>query len=905
MKQPRRFSIVYLVISLFAAALRAQSPDPGANHGAAALRRDLLRLRTTASFLQITAHPDDEDGGLLTLLARGRGVRTGLVSLTRGEGGQNKIGTELFDELGLTRTEELLASTAYYGVSLSFTRAVDYGYSKTLSEALSKWRFADRDGGPVVEDLVRAIRRFRPEVLVARFSGTPRDNHAHHQASAILARKAFAEAGRADAFPELVREGLAPWQPRKLYIGILRANEEWTVSENVGAYDPLLGRSYSQLAWEGLAHQRTQGVGQVRPDPGPRTVYYKRIDGTPLAAVGPDGKVENPFHEGAAKAEGGFFDGLDETLPGIGKRMGGREGDAFAADLTRLDGAASEAVRKFDAARPEASAEPLALGLKIARELRRRIGSLPASTAGRGEAAFLLDRKVEDFEAALNDSLSLALLARVEPEKDPGSPFPGFRFAVETVRTAAAGEAFPVSVTLVNRSPLAVKLLPAEILAPAGWKVDPEAPSPSGELGAGASARFVFRARVAPDAPSTAPFWHRRGVEESLYDVDDPSLIGSPRPAFPLTARARYEFAGTEGVLSATVVTRTIDPLRGELPRDLAVEPAVSVRVRPPLAIVPLAGAGERIVPLELEVTSHSAGKQDGNVRISPPPGWKSPAPGAYSLEKENDTARIAANLPVPKGAKEGAYLLTASAGPYGQTLDILEHPDIAPAYFLKKAAAKVEVVDVVVPENLTIGYVRGPEDSIPEFLQQLGIHVVFLSPEDLEKGNLAAFPTIVAGPRAYDVRDDLKRFHARLMEYVRNGGRLVVQYNTNVRTFREFPFPATFSPDTRRITVEDSPVEILHPDDRVWNFPNRITARDFDGWVQERGLYFPDQWSNDYVPLVKMQDPGEEPLLGGTLVAHPGKGTYIYTALSWFRELPEGVPGAIRIFVNLISPER
>ncbi len=907
MKQLRRFSfrIFSSVLSvLFASVLLAQAPDPGADHGPAALHRDLLRLRTTASFLQVTAHPDDEDGGLLTLLSRGRGVRTGLVSLTRGEGGQNKIGSELFDELGLTRTEELLASVAYYDVALFFTRSVDYGFSKTLSEALQKWRFSEPDGGPIVEDLVRVIRRFRPEVLAARFSGTQRDNHAHHQASAVLARKAFADAGDPAKFPELTRQGLVPWQPRKLYIGVLRANEEWTVSEDVGAYDALLGQSPSQLAWEGLAHQRTQGVGQVRPDPGSRVVYYKRIDGTPFAAVGPDGKVENPLHEGTARPESGFFDGLDETLPGIAKR-GGRADGALSADLERLDGEAREAMRQFDATRPEACAETLARGLKLARSIRGRVDSLPISDSARQEIAFLLDEKVAGFQDALNDSLSLILIARVEPEKEPGSPFPGFRFAVDTMRVAVSGESFPVSVTLISRSSQPVKPVGAEIVAPPGWKIESDKAIPGDNLSANAPAKAMFRVRVAEAAPPTAPYWHRRSVEESVYEVSEPRRIGDPRPEFPLTARVRYEYAGTEAALSGIVVTRVVDTLRGELPRDVAVEPALSLRVRPPLAIVPLGQAGERRIPIEVEVINHALEKREGILRLEAPPGWPAPEGRPFSLSRENDSTRIGIELSVPKGAREGVYSLKAASDAYHQTLDVLEHPDIAPAYFLKPAEAKIEVVDVVVPQGLTIGYVRGPEDSIPEFLQQLGIRVVFLSPEDLEKGNLSAFPTIVTGPRAYDVRDDLRRFHSRLMDYVEKGGRLVVQYNTSVRSFREFPFPASFAPDTLRITVEDSPVEILHADDAVWNFPNKITPRDFDGWVQERGLYFPQKWSDDYVALVKMQDPGEEPLLGGTLEAHPGKGTYIYTALSWFRELPEGVPGAIRIFVNLISPSK
>ena len=643
----------------------------------------------------------------------------------------------------------------------------------------------------------------------------------------------------------------------------------------------------------------------MRPDPGSRTVYYERIDGTPLAAVGPDGKIENPFREGPAKPEKDFFDGLDETLPGLEKRLGSRAGKTLAGELDRLEVTAEEAIRRFDATHPEACAEPLARGLTLAREIRGQIDSGPASSEDRSEAAFLLDEKIAEFQNALNDSLSLTLFARVEPEKEPGSPFPGFRFAVDTMKVAVAGESLPVSVTLVNRSSLSLKLVSAEVLAPADWKTDPETLFPPGSLGSNASARSVFRVRVASPSPSTAPFWHRRTVDDPLYEVDDPRLTGNPRPAYPMTARVHYDFAGTNAFITQAVVTRTIDTLRGELPRDLAVEPAVSVRVRPPLAIVPLSKAGERSVAVELELTNHAAGKQEGQLRLAPPAGWKAPEPEAFSLEKENDAERLAAALSVPKGAKEGTYVLKASAGPFDQTLDILEHPDIAPSYFLKPAEAKIEVVDVVVPENLTIGYVRGPEDSIPEFLQQLGIRVVFLSPEDLEKGDLSAFPTIVTGPRAYDVRDDLRRYHRRLMDYVRNGGRLVVQYNTNVRSFREFPFPASFSPETRRITVEDSPVEILHPENAIWNFPNRITLADFNGWVQERGLYFPAQWSSDYTPLVQMRDPGEEPLLGGTLIAHPGKGTYIYTALSWFRELPEGVPGAIRIFVNLISPSK
>ncbi len=907
MKRRSRFLILLSALGAWAAA-SAQTPDPSADHGAAALKRSLLEVSTTASFLQVTAHPDDEDGGLLTLLSRGRGVRVGLVTLTRGEGGQNKIGPELFDELGVTRTEELLASDRYYGVSQFFTRAVDYGFSKTLSEALSKWRFAEPDGGPVVADLVRVIRRFRPDVLVARFSGTRRDGHAHHEASSILARQAFAEAGDPTRFPEQIREGLAAWKPKKLYVGIIRANEDWTVVEDVGAYDPLLGASYAQLAWQGLSHQRTQGVGQVQPDPGSRPVYYRRIDGTPAAAVlDAEGRVETPYHEGRVPAEKGFFDGIDTSLPSIAARLGAEEAKApfLRPGLAALAREIGEAAGAFDAARPERCAAPLARALSEIEPLIAKLDAAPISAAAGHDARFLLEIKRDQLRTALNRALSLALVARIEPEKEPGSPFPGFRFAVATARVAVPGGSYPVSVALSNRSSEDLKIIGAEIAAPAGWKVATEDAAPP-EAAGGQTARAKFRVSVAGDAAFTAPFWHRDSVDDPLYAVDDPRLIGDPLPSFPLHARVRYAYAGAENTIETVVETRTIDPLRGEIPRPLAVEPALSVRTMPPLAVVPLSRLGREAVPLEVDVAGNAEGARRGSVSLDAPAGWPKPPARPFSLSPDGRSATARFSLEVPAGTRPGMYRVRATADGENHTLDFLEHPDIGPFYFVKPAESRVEILDLSVPEGLSIGYVRGAEDSIPEFLQQLGIRVHLLSAEDLEKGNLSAYPTIVTGPRAYDVRDDLRRASGRLLAFVKNGGRLVVQYNSNVRAFDEgdwFPHPAKFPERNERVTVEDSPVEILSPEDPIWNRPNRITLADFDGWVQERGLYFLGEWSPDWKPLLSMHDPGEPPLRGGLLTTTLGKGTYVFTAESWFRELPEGVPGAIRIFVNLISP--
>lgn len=906
-----------LLFLLLAAAPRisAQTPDPLADHGSAALRQSLLRLSTTASLLQVTAHPDDEDGGLLTLLARGRGVRTGLVTLTRGEGGQNKIGPELFDQLGITRTEELLASGRFYAIQQFFTRAVDYGFSKTLAEALQKWHFADSDGGPVVEDVVRAIRTFRPEVFVARFNGTPKDGHAHHQASSIIARKAFEESGDPTKFPEQIREGLLPWQPRKLYIGNLWRTKDWTVTEDAGAYDPLLGMSYAQLAWQGLSRQRTQGVGQVAPDAGSRPVFYKRIDGTPLARVlNADGKIEPPIQEDPTEPrEEGFFAGLDESLPGIADRLdaSGSRVPRLREDLDRLASTAAEALAAFRAEEPDRSAPALARGLGLVASLAHRVEQAGGPPEARASALFLLRIKEEQFREALNLSLSLDLQALVEPDKEPGSPFPGFRFAVETMRVAVPGSSFPVSATIVNRSRSAVKVRRLELVAPPGWRSEVSSEPSRATLKTNESARALFRVTVAPDATAATPYWHRDTVEDSVYRVDEARLIGMPLPDFPLRARVTYEYSGVVNSAEAIVNTRMIDSLRGEIKRELVVEPALSVRVTPSLAVVPLSHVAEDKVPVEVEVSNNATDRRQGVVRVDVPAGWRITEKRPFALAHERDGEKLEFTVTPAPGTREGVYRMTALAetpapsGTYDRALDFLDHPDIGSFYDLLPAAVKVAVVDVRLPKSLRLGYVAGAEDSIPAVLTQLGVDLHFLSAEDLEKGDLSRYQTIVTGPRAYDVREDLRRCNPRLLAYVKAGGRLLVQYNSNTRALNAgnyLPFPATFPASNARITVEDSPVEMLEPANPLWNEPNRITPRDFDGWVQERGLYFLGEWSADYAPLLSLRDPGEEPLKGGLLVARYGKGTYIFTGLSWFRQLPEGVPGAIRIFANLIS---
>ncbi|HET7453363.1 MAG TPA: NEW3 domain-containing protein, partial [Thermoanaerobaculia bacterium] len=476
---------------------------------------------------------------------------------------------------------------------------------------------------------------------------------------------------------------------------------------------------------------------------------------------------------------------------------------------------------------------------------------------------------------------------------------------VETARVAVPGGSYPVSVTLANRSARDLRVAGAEISAPAGWRVEQTTPAPA-DVPAGGTARALFRVTAPAEPAFTVPYWRRDSVEDAIYTVDDPTRIGDALPPFPLEARIRYAFGGADGAIGTTVQTRTIDPLRGEIARDLAIEPGVSVRTSPPLAVVPLARLGRGGVPVEVEVSPNAGAGKGGTVSLDVPPGWPKPAPQTFSIPPDAPSASVHFDLAVPRGTRAGLYRVRADADGESRTLEFLDHPDLAPFYFVKPAETRVEVLDLAVPPDLSIGYVRGAEDTIPEFLQQLGIRVHLLGAEELEKGNLSAYPTIVTGPRAYDVRADLRAANGRLLDYVRAGGRLVVQYNSGTRALNAgnyFPYPAKFPDDNARVTVEDSPVEMLAPEDRIWSSPNRITPRDFDGWVQERGLYFLGEWATQYTPLLSMHDPDEPPLRGGLLTARFGKGTYIFTAESWFRELPEGVPGAIRIFVNLITP--
>jgi len=855
--------------------------------GAAGLKLTLRRLQTTARLMQTVAHPDDEDGGMLTLEARGKGVSTVLMTLTRGEGGQNKLGSNLFDALGVLRTLELLASDRYYGVEQRFSRVADFGYSKTPEETFQKWQGHDI----ALADMVRVIRTFRPDVLVARFSGTDRDGHGHHQASAILTKEAFRAAGDPKRFPEQMAEGLEPWQPKKLYIGNVcgfgamtcdAAN--YTLRLNTGVVDPVLGASYIQFAMEGLRHQQSQGAANWTVEPGDRFTYYKLVDSVVDSPKDKDGHEQD------------FFDGIDTTLPGLASRLGEEEKKvpwlrpALVEIKSKIDEAAVDAN-----ANPTTAAEPLRATYRIVHEAIIKLVNSPLSALAIKDVRLRLEATENEIEKAeaLSAGLSLHVIVDAPIGSSPEDAFvavPGQTFEITATRMVTAEKSTPTSMRLN---------------LPDGW----EAKILSNQSSDGkAVARFkVF---VPPTAQPRRPYWQRDDPEaEALNTIDDPQYQGLPFA--PPVFNAETNISNRVGeVLTADCMVRFKDPSGAIAERPLAVVPQFSVALEPGEQVVPASDRKELTV--RVGVSSSAAGAPDGMLRLELPEGWKSePRELPVHLLNRGDKKDLVFKLfpgSLREGRTEVRAVLEAGSKRYAEGYTLVTRDDLGAAYYYQPAMQRISIVDVKVPKDLKVGYVMGAGDEIPTVLQQIGMDVTLIPAEKLGSEDLRRFQTIVLGIRAYDTQKDVVANNKRLLDFVQAGGRLVVQYNTlgytaaagDFNSGKFTPYPATLS--RARVSVEEAPVAILDPANPIFHSPNEITQKDFAGWVQERGLYFMSQWDPQFTPLLESHDPSEGEQKGGLLVAHYGKGTYIYTGYAFFRQLPAGVPGAVRLFVNLIS---
>ena len=877
-------AIGMLVAIAWLAPLGAQVRSPY-SEGAAGLIQKLQRLTTTASAMHTGAHPDDEDSALLARLARGDHARVAYLSLNRGEGGQNVLGPEFYEALGVIRTEELLQARALDGAQQFFTRVVDFGYTVNMPETERKWGGRDVP----LADMVRVIRMYRPLVVASRFSGTPADGHGNHQLAGALTPLAVKAAADVTLFPDQIAEGLRPWQVRKLYVGMRFGPNQPdlpTLTLPTGLLDHVLGRTYAQIAAEGRSQHKTQEMGSALLH-GPQSTGLRLVDSVVPA-------VDN---------EQSVFDGIDVSIPGIATLAQLPPG-SLATALATMATAAQEALDSVDVRAPARILPTLARGLKAARDARTAAAALAAPAAARADATFLLEQEIREFEEAILHASGVHIEA------------------LATSETIVPGGQASISVRafVPDQVPVTVGALTLDL--PQGWSQTPLAESPQFG-GRGFMARFLreqparqasFAVTAAATAPLTQPYWlespqdgraptpaEERG-DVYLWRAAGPALVPFAPPM--ATGRVQLTVAGIELPVEVPVQFRIIDPVRGELRRAFAVVPPLSVHLSPAMDVVSLDRAGKaRQVSVRVESLAPSA--QSGTVSLQLPDGWTAqPRQVPFSVEQAGQSATASFTVEAPAGVKQGTYLLTALAtvggrDPYASALRTIAYPHIQTHRIYQPARLDLRLVDVKVAP-VTLGYIMGTGDQVPEGLRRLGVPVTLLTPEDVASGDLSRFDTIMVGVRASEVRPDFVANHGRLLDYVRNGGTMIVQEQHEVYAQKNLPpFPAEIG---SRVTDEEAPVTILVPTHPVFTTPNRITGDDFLHWRQERNAYGFVKFDAQYTPLLESHDPWDTEQKGGLVYARIGKGHYVYSAYSWFRELPEGVPGAYRLVANLVS---
>ncbi|HEX5432415.1 MAG TPA: PIG-L family deacetylase [Bryobacteraceae bacterium] len=845
--------------------------------GEVEIRQSLERLNTLGHVMMIGAHPDDDREVLLAYLALGRHVRTAYLSLTRGEGGQNLIGPEQGDELGIIRTQELLASRHIDGAEQYFTRAIDFGFSKTAAETLSKW-----PRQKVLADIVWNIRRFRPDVIVLCFTGTPRDGHGHHQASAILGKEAFTDAADPSKFPEQLAY-VQPWQAKRLMenpFGLTdeQRKTEQPISVDVGEFSPELGYSFGEIGGMSRSTNRSQGQGSAQ---------RRGTQKTELITVGGD------------KAKKDLFDGIDITwnrIPG---------GAPVGAIL-------KQALDSFVPAHPEALLPALA-------QARPEIAALAQSTKDP-----LATEKLKE----LDETMALASGLFLEAQADQFQATPGSNLRV--------------GITALLRSPTQVTLAGVKLTgiegAPA-LNMTPKA------LANNEPSQYTLNVRIPENEPYSQPYWLRSPKDGTIYSVPKQQDVGNPENAPVLEAQFSVHLAGVNIELTRPVQHRYLDPVYGELIRPLAIVPPVAIDLTEH-SLVFADGSPRKIdVPVRSNV-----GKTAGDVHLEVPAGWKvQPESRHFQLAAANEETTLEFELTPPAKAAQGRLLAVAQVGNrrVDTGTEVLQYPHFPAQTLFPKAEASLVRADIrTLSKN--IGYVMGAGDQVPAALRQIGCNVTLLSASDLSRGDLSRFDAIVTGVRAWNTRADLRANYQRLFDYASNGGTLVVQYNRaagrggpgpgrgrggrgrggrggpaaapgngrgqgsapvaaapranagDALLAHVGPYPIHISND--RVTVEEAPVAFPHPRLALLHTPNEITSADFNGWIQERGLNFADKWDSKYESVLASHDPGEKPLQGGMLYTRYGKGAYVFSSYSWFRELPAGVPGAYRIFANMLS---
>ena len=891
------------------------------DRGADGLWQTLRKLHTRASVMMIVAHPDDEDGGMLTLESRGAGARVAMLTLTRGEGGQNAMSSETYDELGLIRTNELLRADEFSGTEQYWSRVADYGFSKTIDEAFEKWGH-DR----VLYDVVRAVRLNRPLVITAVFSGNVTDGHGHHQVSGEMAQEVFKAAGGRNVFPDQIAAGLRPWSPLKVYARIPGfsigkdgahktmfdyatgkssplhlhdyVNNRWiddTPATNVvipeGTFDPVLGRSYVQMSREGWSEQKSQNGGGNPPLPGPFEVDYHRYGS----------RVETKDQESS------FFDGIDVSLLGIATLA---HGDTqFLKDgLREIDRHVSRALYAYIPSDPSKIVPDLRDGYLKTQQLIDAVNASSLTADDKANIDHELNIKLAQFNTALAESLGLQVNAMVTPKlQTDRNPFAGGS-AEMTFLHATPGMDFNVRLHVTS----------AESWTPGGklrlaktWLVTPEGENwpverVGGPIAASASAAdILFKLEIPSRAATTRPYFSRPSIEQPYYNIDDKRWLNRSFAPYPVEGWAEFNYDGVP--IRVGQVVQTVHWMHGQgaVYEPLVVLPQISVNIGAGAGVVPL---GSKSFPLTVTLGNEQQSVADGELHLELPDGWTADPPKARFHLPVNDPATVTFTVH-PSSLTDESYTIKAVARSgnfeFSEGVQQVGYPGVRPYYYYHPASYRARGVDVKVAPGLKVGYIMGTGDEVPQALEQIGVSAHLLTDDEILHADLSQYDTIVLGIRTYAARPALAAATKRLLDYAQNGGTVVVEYNSFEYDHNFGPYPYTLGRSPEKVVDEKSKVTILQPNNPLMSWPNKITEADFDGWVEERGHSFMESWDPHYTALTETHDPGQDPQKGGLLYTRYGKGTYVYVAYALYRQMTEAVPGAYRIFANLVSAGR
>lgn len=816
--------LILLISSLFSTDAQVIKPMP-----AGEVLLNLKKLNVVGTAMYIAAHPDDENTVMLSWLAKERKVRTAYLSITRGDGGQNLIGSELGDLLGVIRTQELLAARNIDGAEQFFTRANDFGFSKNTDETLQIW-----GKEAVLADVVWRIRNLRPDVIICRFPPDARAGHGNHSASAALAEEAFKLSGDPTKFPEQLKY-VKPWQAKRVVWNTFnfgavsqKPTEGTFIQVEIGGYNPLLGKAYSEIAAESRSQHKSQGFGVPRTR-GLRPEYF--------------------VHKSGDLASKDVFDGIDLSWDRI---KGGREVEIWV----------NHAIKNYNPENPSKIVPALVEAYKALDKL---------------EDEYWKVQKKKELENLIIACSGLYF------EANPNE------------YSASAGEKITILATAIKRSEHHISLQKIKLI---GLGKDSTF---NVALGNNELQRINFSVEIPKNQALTQPFWlAEKKMGKGMYRVDDQTLIGIPEKPADLQAEFTFLIDNHSFTFTSPVIYKYTDETRGELYRTFEIRPEVTANISDKVYVF----ASDQAKEVEVTLKSGKS-KTAGTLSLALPEGWKSnPSSIDFKLDNKYQELKVVFKVTPSSATPEGTVkaIVKTANGTYDRGILTVAYDHIPPQTLFPLAEAKVVKLDIKT-KGKNIGYIVGAGDDVPMALRQIGYSVTVLTEKELNE-DLSKFDAIVVGVRAYNTEERLTYYQKKLMEYVENGGNMVVQYqvNSNLQKLETGIGPYPFKLSRDRVTVEEAEVRFLKPESILLNTPNKITAKDFEGWIQERGLYFSNDWDAKYEAILSSNDPNEAPANGGLLYAKYGKGNYIFTGYAFFRQLPAGVSGAYRLFANLIS---